>query len=1501
MLPSTIVNIFRRRPLADPPSGSIGAFEVLPLEVAYLVFEWIPLEQLGNLGLTSERMRILLSNWTLSPNCLRRASETSASLCSFSILCKRVTSLLNTRERIKFMISRFHKSLMLRSCEMKDIIPPLPPRQINHDHLVDYFIHFGLMLAKFIGGWDESEYNSLFQALDKMFFISSRLDKYMTYIASSATSYARNIFRRDGCVKKDLQNTEKQLRLITRSLWWDMSDSEYTFPFRLGIIIYLMFGPTLSHWPEEETPSQVDGNNNDPTFYKRMLRNDLFTNINWDFMINHTPTDFQEGKKVFNRIAQCVCHLSQSSRLWRKTSLIQVLDILFQFPGEWMRDNISGFLLFCNEKITHGKGIGSVIDRILSYINHSLRSEFFDCIWDLLLKEIEESVENIPIDEVIIGFGRFISKRSIYGLSKRKLDFSEDNDPKSKKEIHPCKRIKSSPVSLHVNKEGEMENMWDWVSSFWNKATPLDESYILPPGELESIDGKGKITQMGPEYGLIDGKFSMDLSDIGMNSLKVGDIVNYSASRPAPNREWVISSVSSIDNRRVRTGIRLYNGKAKIHDEQLLVSVISHSSLNSFKPDDLISVEFGPEDEIINIEPLRSRSKRVGVVTAYNQDLMKGKIDEQVYFSGEVTLIKGYSLFQVGDYVEYEAIERKGILPWRATQMVLTLPQTHKSIKKSKGPNNSHTKELFKSKKGVSLSGESFDFGDVHFEETSSKSIDIQNNSLRDISVTKVTISGRIGSAQFSTDFKAPQTICKSTLLSLNINCSAVNIGKIKVLIIVELEDKNEIFTLGAHLLSNVLPPSQSLNESIKKCQLKSFKSLSVLPGRRLQRKDCGLNKSWFYKLKSYPIPETLKIEPIKVRKYLKKGTPKFRILRIWKKTALTGIRMHLVGEYLEMNIGEDLSLFPSLYEGDEVKVSPDNDEYDYQGFIHCIKGSIVYIQFDPSFHKSYSGAPCSVKFIKSRTPYRIMHRSVEIAEEYLGPEILFPSEIRLRKPLIHVSEDVKIFKREPTPILNKKQQIYPKKISVADKLGSSFKSLESDNFVVPIYSLNLQQRLSIKGKAKSPSKLPHHFSPNTKSKEKNGEKKVPAYVPNVVPFKKGNSCIEWTQPYLNPEQKQAVRSILKGEARPIPYIIFGPPGTGKTVTLLETILQIFILRKDSRILVTAPSNAACDLLLNLLAASKKVKPGDVVRILGARRKFENIPEYLIPYYFSIKNEKETMEGVLKSRIVVTTCTSSSFFSRIKDFRRFTHVFVDEAGFVLEPDILTPLNFVDIEEGQIVLAGDEKQLCSFNPLYAPDPNKFVTRFSDSYDSLLITKLVRNYRNHPAILKLPSKLFYHDELIPSYFTLLTENNGETRIPLREDQVGIITPYRKQVDCIKSYIQSFDLPIPKVGSVEEFQGQERLIILLSTVRSSTLDTPASTKHVLGFVGDEKRFNVALTRAKDLLIIVGNPKVLIQDSVWKEFIEYCDRNHVIDGCEFTFKKNKNHEYSCWQTIRM
>ncbi|QQP39630.1 Putative LOC100877332, partial [Caligus rogercresseyi] len=77
---------------------------------------------------------------------------------------------------------------------------------------------------------------------------------------------------------------------------------------------------------------------------------------------------------------------------------------------------------------------------------------------------------------------------------------------------------------------------------------------------------------------------------------------------------------------------------------------------------------------------------------------------------------------------------------------------------------------------------------------------------------------------------------------------------------------------------------------------------------------------------------------------------------------------------------------------------------------------------------------------------------------------------------------------------------------------------------------------------------------------------------------------------------------------------------------------------------------------------------------------------------------------------------------------------------------------------------------------------------------------------------------------------------------------------------------------VGSVEEFQGQERSVILLSTEGDSS-------RAVLGFVGDEKRFN-------DLLIFVGNPHVLAKDPSWKQLIDLCDENHAVNGCDFNWK---------------
>lgn len=213
-----------------------------------------------------------------------------------------------------------------------------------------------------------------------------------------------------------------------------------------------------------------------------------------------------------------------------------------------------------------------------------------------------------------------------------------------------------------------------------------------------------------------------------------------------------------------------------------------------------------------------------------------------------------------------------------------------------------------------------------------------------------------------------------------------------------------------------------------------------------------------------------------------------------------------------------------------------------------------------------------------------------------------------------------------------------------------------------------------------------------------------------------------------------------------------------------------------------------------------------------------------------------------------------------------------------------------------------------------------------YNENYVTKLLQNYRSHPAILEIPNKLFYDNELqfcadkkicnsycawehlpntgfpvifhgvigddkreanSPSFFNIaevevmrmyvkyLLQTADKMRLDISD--IGIITPYRKQVQKIRKDLDIFrnelqDTSRIQVGSVEEFQGQEKKVILISTVRSSPRYNDSDQQFNLGFVRNKKRFNVAVTRAKALLIVVGNPRVLNADSTWKTFIDYC-----------------------------
>ncbi|XP_061909188.1 putative helicase mov-10-B.1 isoform X2 [Entelurus aequoreus] len=445
-----------------------------------------------------------------------------------------------------------------------------------------------------------------------------------------------------------------------------------------------------------------------------------------------------------------------------------------------------------------------------------------------------------------------------------------------------------------------------------------------------------------------------------------------------------------------------------------------------------------------------------------------------------------------------------------------------------------------------------------------------------------------------------------------------------------------------------------------------------------------------------------------------------------------------------------------------------------------------------------------------------------------------------------------------------------------------------------------------------------------------------------------------------NPEQKDAVCHIVAGTSKPAPYLVFGPPGTGKTVTLVEAIKQIVKTQPHCHILACAPSNSATDLLCRRVAESGHVDKRFLYRMYAPSRDPQTVPETLKAccnlqgdcYIFPPKEE------LMKYKVIFTTLiTAGRLVTGNLPMGHFTHFFVDEAGNAVETECLIPLaGLLDPKSGQVVLAGDHKQL---GPIVAsPLGLKFGMGISllermmmhvslyqkdgGVFDKNFVTKLLCNYRSHPAILKIPNELFYDGDLVvcanelirnsfcnwkplkqkdfpvifhevtgidereansPSFFNraevdmlmfyvreLLLTAGKKGLANISPKDIGIIAPYRKQVQKIRQALYKIGKEFKfqrmdelKVGSVEEFQGQERRVILVSTVRSNRQYTDFDKKFSLGFVTNEKRFNVAITRAQALLIVVGNPWVLRTDRVWRCFIDYCresggyDPDHV------------------------
>lgn len=432
--------------------------------------------------------------------------------------------------------------------------------------------------------------------------------------------------------------------------------------------------------------------------------------------------------------------------------------------------------------------------------------------------------------------------------------------------------------------------------------------------------------------------------------------------------------------------------------------------------------------------------------------------------------------------------------------------------------------------------------------------------------------------------------------------------------------------------------------------------------------------------------------------------------------------------------------------------------------------------------------------------------------------------------------------------------------------------------------------------------------------------------------------------PWLNASQEKAVNEVLW--AKDV-AVVHGPPGTGKTTTLVEAIFET--LRRESQVLVCAQSNMAVDWIseklvdrgINVLRIGNPTRVNDKMLSFTYERRFEAHPDY--PQLWSIrkairelrqqrkhadswhqkmdrlKSRATELELRIRSslfgeaRVIASTLTGAA--NRVLEGEKYSTLFIDEAAQALEAACWIAIR----KAGRVILAGDHYQL--------PPTVKSIMALKGGLGKTLMERIVENkpetvtllkmqYRMNEQIMKFSSEWFYHgmvesaptvshrgildyntpmmwidtaecdgkEEFVGENFgrinraeaemTLQTlqqylEKIGKQRILEESIDVGIISPYRAQVQLLRKELRKREFFRPyrhllTVNTVDGFQGQERDIILISLVRSNDGGD-------IGFLRDLRRMNVAITRARMKLIILGSSETMTSHPFYKKLYEY------------------------------
>lgn len=440
--------------------------------------------------------------------------------------------------------------------------------------------------------------------------------------------------------------------------------------------------------------------------------------------------------------------------------------------------------------------------------------------------------------------------------------------------------------------------------------------------------------------------------------------------------------------------------------------------------------------------------------------------------------------------------------------------------------------------------------------------------------------------------------------------------------------------------------------------------------------------------------------------------------------------------------------------------------------------------------------------------------------------------------------------------------------------------------------------------------------------------------------------------PWLNATQEEAVNKVL--HAKDV-AIVHGPPGTGKTTTLVEAVYET--LHRENQVLVCAQSNMAVDWIseklvdrgVSVLRIGNPSWVNDKMLSFTYERRFESHPDY--PQLWSIRKairelyarsrkgaEREAVRqkiNSLKDRATeleirineslfsearVIACTLVGSANRLLTGQKFGTLFIDEAAQALEAACWIPIRKAD----RVILAGDH---CQLPPtVKAPEALRaglghtlMQTIVKNKPDTVSLLKL--QYRMNDEIMRFSSEWFYggmlqsapevkyrsildfdtpiewintegldcNEEFIGENYGRINKSEAELSIEQLKGyitkigrerflderiDVGMISPYKAQVQYLRRLVRNdaFFKPYRQaitINTVDGFQGQERDVILISLVR-------ANEEGQIGFLNDLRRMNVAITRARMKLIILGDASTLTRHAFYKKLYTYIESLH-------------------------